>query len=154
MVSSSSMRDDSDEGSITSRSEWPKTTGKESLLSHRAGSACAARGLSQLQNWMLHLSYYEHMLGVHQWNHGMKRHVMVQFLFPGNIDFAADDQVVLSCCIHEGLMCLIIFCEKMFTIGESQAISHSNDPEQQAQQVVGNPRRRRFSTETSLENAD
>ena len=39
----------------------------QSLLSHRAESACAARGLSQLQNWMLHLSYYEHMLGVHQW---------------------------------------------------------------------------------------
>ena len=84
----------------------------------------------------------------------MKRHVMEQFLFPGNIHFAADGQGVLSCCIHEGLMCLIIVCEIMFTIGESQAISHANDTEQQAQQVAGNPRRRRFSTETSLENAD
>ena len=84
----------------------------------------------------------------------MKRHVMEQFLFPGNIDFVADDQDVPLCCIHEGLVCLIVVCETMFTIGESQAISHANDPEQQAQQVVGNPRRRRFSTETSLENAD
>ena len=39
----------------------------------------------------------------------------------------------------------------MSTIGESQAISHSNDIGQQAQQVVGNPR---FSTETSLEKAN
>jgi len=36
----------------------------------------------------------------------------------------------------------------MFTIGESQAISHSNDTGQQAQPVAGNPR---FSTETPLE---
>ena len=36
----------------------------------------------------------------------------------------------------------------MFTIGESQAT------EQQAQQLAGNPRRRRFSTETPLENAE
>ena len=84
----------------------------------------------------------------------MKRHVMEQFLFPGNIDFAADDQGALSCCIHEGLMCLIIVCETMFTIGESRAISHANDTEEQAQQVPGNPRPRRLPTETSLENAD
>ena len=37
-----------------------------------------------------------------------------------------------------------------FTIGESRAISHSNDTGQQAQ-VAGNPR---FSTETALEKAD
>ena len=47
-------------------------------------------------------------------------------------------------------MCLFIY-ETMFTIGESRAISHSDDTEQQAQQVAGNPR---FSTETPLENAD
>ena len=41
--------------------------------------------------------------------------------------------------------------ETMFTIGESQAISHSDDTEQQAQQVAGNPR---FSTETPQENAN
>ena len=39
----------------------------------------------------------------------------------------------------------------MFTIGESQRISNSDETEQQAQQVAGNPR---FSTETPLENAD
>ena len=33
----------------------------------------------------------------------------------------------------------------MFTSGESRAISHANDTEQQAQ-VPGNPRRQRFST--------
>ena len=32
----------------------------------------------------------------------------------------------------------------MFTIGESRAISHVHDTEQQAQQVVGNARRRNF----------
>ena len=40
-------------------------------------------------------------------------------------------------------MCLFIH-ETMFTIGESRAISHSDDTEQQSQQVAGNPR---FSTE-------
>ena len=39
-----------------------------------------------------------------------------------------------------------IVCERMFTIGESRAIFPANDTEQQAQQVAGNPRRRRFST--------
>ena len=38
----------------------------------------------------------------------------------------------------------------MFTIGESRAISHANDTDQQAQ-VAANPRRGRFSTETSLQ---
>ena len=33
----------------------------------------------------------------------------------------------------------------MFTIGESRAISHANETEQQAQ-LPGNPRRQRFST--------
>ena len=47
-------------------------------------------------------------------------------------------------------MCLFIY-ETMFTIGESRATSHSDDTEQQAQQVAGNPR---FSAETPLENAD
>ena len=41
----------------------------------------------------------------------------------------------------------------MFTISESRAISCANDTEQQAQQVAGNPRRRRFSTETPVGNA-
>ena len=44
-------------------------------------------------------------------------------------------------------MCLFIH-ETMFTIGESRAISHSDDTEQQAQQVAGNPR---FSTETPVD---
>ena len=56
-------------------------------------------------------------------------------------------------CLHEGLMCLFIVCETMFTISESRAISCANDTEQQAQQVAGNPRRRRFSTETPVGNA-
>ena len=80
---------------------------------------------------------------------------MAQFWFPGNIDFAADDQGALSCCIHEadheGLMCLFIVCETMFTIGESRAISHANDTEQQAQQVAANSRLGGFSTEPPLE---
>ena len=71
--------------------------------------------------------------------------------FPGNLDFAADDQGAFSCFIHEKLMCLFIVCETMFTIGESRAISHANDSELQAQQVAANPRRGRFSIETPLE---
>ena len=49
-----------------------------------------------------------------------------------------------------------VFCETMFTIGESRIISHVNDTELQEQQVVWgvNPRRGRFSIETPLENAD
>ena len=73
-------------------------------------------------------------------------------MFPGNRDFAAEDQC--SCCIREGLMCVLIVCETMFTIGESRAISYANDTEQQTQKLAGNPRRRRISTETPLENAD
>ena len=66
---------------------------------------------------------------------------MEYFFLPGSIDFAADDHGALSCCIHEGLMCLVIVCETMLTISESRAISHANDTEQQAQQVAVNPRR-------------
>ena len=75
-------------------------------------------------------------------------------MFPGNIDFAADDQRALSCFIHEArLMCLFIVYETMFTIGESRTTSPASDTEQQAQ-VAGNPRRQRFSTKTPLKNAD
>ena len=64
---------------------------------------------------------------------------MEHCVFPGNIDFAADDQGALLCFIHERLMCLFIVCETMFTIGESRAISHANDTEQEAQQEAANP---------------
>ena len=47
-------------------------------------------------------------------------------------------------------MCLFIVCETMFTVGESRAISHASYTEQQAQQVAGNPRRRKFATESPL----
>ena len=45
--------------------------------------------------------------------------------------------------------CLFIVCETMFNIGESQAISHANETEQQTQerriqQPAVNPRRGRF----------
>ena len=79
---------------------------------------------------------------------------MEHFAFPGNIDFAADDQRIFhvlfvkgSCVYSSGLF----IYETMFTIGESRAISHSDGTEQQTQQVDGNPR---FLTETTLENAD
>ena len=72
-------------------------------------------------------------------NDVMWRYVKEHFASPGNIDFAAED-----------LMCLFIY-ETMFTIGESRAISHADDTEQQEQQVAGNPR---FSAETPLKNAD
>ena len=67
---------------------------------------------------------------------------MEHFAFPGNIDFAADDQ-------RRILMCLFIVCETKFTIGESRTISHANDT--QLQQVAPNPRPARFSTETPME---
>ena len=66
---------------------------------------------------------------------------------PGNRDFVADDQRMYS---HKRLMRLFIY-EAMLTIGESRAISPSNDTGQHAQQVAENPR---FLTETPLENAD
>ena len=52
------------------------------------------------------------------------------------------------------MLCLLIVCETMFTIGESRTISHPNDAELQAQQVPTNPRRERFSIETPQEDAD
>ena len=75
--------------------------------------------------------------------------VIEHFAFPGNIDFAADDQGAFACILHERLLCLFIGCEKMFTIGESRTISHANGT--QAQQVAPNPRLGRFSPETPLE---
>ena len=42
------------------------------------------------------------------------------FAFPGNIDFATDDQVIV--------------CESKFTVGESRTIPHANDT--QVQQVA------------------
>ena len=74
---------------------------------------------------------------------------MEHFAFPGNIDFAADDQGSFSCIIHERLLCLFIVCETIFTIGESRTISQANDT--QAQQVAQNPRTGRVSTETLRE---
>ena len=71
------------------------------------------------------------------------------FAFPGNTDFAADDQGAFSRIIFERLLCLFIVCETMFTIGESRTISYANDT--QRQQMASNPRPGRFSTETPLE---
>ena len=73
---------------------------------------------------------------------------MEHFAFPGNIDFAADDQGAFSCIIQERLLCVFIVCETMFTIGESRTISNANDT--QARQAAPTPRRGRFSTETPL----
>ena len=75
--------------------------------------------------------------------------VIEHFAFPGNIDFAADDQGSFSCNIHERLLWLFIVCETMFTIGETRTIFNANNI--QAQQVAPNPRRGRFSTEAPLE---
>ena len=41
---------------------------------------------------------------------------MAHFAFPGNIDFAADDQGVFLCIIHERMLCWFIVCEAMFTM--------------------------------------
>ena len=68
---------------------------------------------------------------------------MELFAFPGNINFAADEQGAFSCIIHERLLCLFIVCETMFTI------SQANDT--QAQQVAPNSHPGRFSTATPLE---
>ena len=54
-------------------------------------------------------------------------------MFLGNIDFAADDQGALSCCIHEGRMCLFIVCETVFY---EQFPMQMTCTEQQAQQVA------------------
>ena len=56
---------------------------------------------------------------------------MEHFAFSVNIDFAADSQGAFSCFIREKLLCLFIVCETVFTIGESRAISHTNDTQQQ-----------------------
>ena len=71
--------------------------------------------------------------------------VMEHFAFPGNKDFAADDQGAFHVLFMKGLLCLFIVCETVFTIGKSRTISNANDT--QAQQVAPNPRGGRFSTE-------
>ena len=55
---------------------------------------------------------------------------MEHFAFPGNIDFAADDQGAF----HVLFMKADVFIHRA-RIGQSRA----NDTEQQAQQVAGNP---------------
>ena len=49
----------------------------------------------------------------------MQRYVMEHFAFPGNIDFAANNQGAFSCFIHEKLNCLFIICETVFTMSLS-----------------------------------
>ena len=49
--------------------------------------------------------------------------VMEHFAFPGNINFAAQDQSAFSFIIHEMLLCLFIVCETMFAIVESRTRS-------------------------------
>ena len=71
--------------------------------------------------------------------------LMEHFAFPGNKDFAADDQGAFHVLFMKGLLCLFIVCETMFTIGKSRTISNANDT--QAQQVAPNPCGGRFSTE-------
>ena len=44
-------------------------------------------------------------------NDVMWRFVMEHFVFPGNIDFATDEQGTFSCIIHERLLCLFIIYE-------------------------------------------
>ena len=78
---------------------------------------------------------------------------MEHFAFPGNIDFAADDQRIVilfmkGSCVYSSMK--QSWNNIYETIGESRAISHSDDTEQE-QQVAGNPL---FSTETPLQNAD
>ena len=78
---------------------------------------------------------------------------MEHFAFPGNIDFAADDQGAFSCIIHERLLCLFIVCETKFTISESGTISHAKDT--QAQQVAKIPAEEDFPPKLLWsENAD
>ena len=110
----------------------------------RALSLLTARGLSQLPK--INLSLNICLVAAND--------VMAHFAFPGNIDFAADDQGAFHVIFDTRLLCLLIVCETVFTIGESRTISHPNDTELQAQQVPTNPRRERFSIETPRENAD
>ena len=59
---------------------------------------------------------------------------MEHFAFPDNIDFAADDQRIHVLFMKGSCNCSSM--KQSYTIGESQAISHLDDTEQQAQQVA------------------
>ena len=64
----------------------------------------------------INLSYYEHILGVRQWCHDVAlRHGV--FCVSTQHRLVAAYQGTLSRCICEGLMCLFIVCETMFTVG-------------------------------------
>ena len=57
-------------------------------------------------------------------------HVMEHFAFPGNIDFASDDQGAFSCIIHERLLCSVKQClpsvnHEQFPIQMTQNCKHS-----------------------------
>ena len=75
------------------------------IISSRARSLLTARGLSQLQNSMHHKSMNICLVSA---NDVMWRFVMDHFAFPGNIDFAADDQGAFSRIIFERL-CLCVY---------------------------------------------
>ena len=89
-------------------------------------------------------SFYEYMLSVRQWRHVALRHGA--FCVSRQHGLCRWWPAHFQALFRKG-SCLFNY-ETMFTIGESQAISNSDDTEKQAQQVAGNPR---FSTETPLE---
>ena len=66
--------------------------------------------------------------------------VMEHFAFPGNKDFAADDQGAFHVLFMKGLLCLFIVCETMFTIGKSRTISNANDTQATTSGSTSSPR--------------
>ena len=73
---------------------------------------------------------------------------MEHFVFPGKIDFAADDQGAFSWIIHGDC-----FVDSSSVKQCLPSVNHANDTELEAQQVAANPRQGRYPIETPLENA-
>ena len=103
----------------------------EFMISSRAKRACitwTARGLSQMQNSMRHKSLHEYMLGVRHWRHVALRHESNDFAFPGNIDFAADDQRIFMYLLFMKGSCVYSSMKQCL-----QSVNHEQSPIQMTQ---------------------
>ena len=98
------------------------------ILAKRACITWTAPGHSQMQNSMRLKSLHEYMLGVRHWRHVALRHESNDFAFPGNIDFAADDQRIFMYLLFIKGSCVYSSMKQCL-----QSVNHEQSPIQMTQ---------------------
>ena len=81
-----------------------------------------------MQNSIRHKSLHEYMLGVRHWRHVALRHESNDFTFPGNIDFAADDQRIFMYLLFMKGSCVYSSMKQCL-----QSVNHEQSPIQMTQ---------------------